>query len=245
LQLTTEPLRIDCVVIKKTKEVEIKKNIGKIFKTWNLFEYKNPQDYVSIGDFYKVYGYACIYASLNEIPITDITITFVESHYPRELIKHLKNVRGYTVVKIDAGIYTIVEDIIPIQIIDSRKLSAEDNVWLKNLSNDLSYSDVELITMKIVQQGKTARIAAYTYAVVYGNFSKIKENDMTAVEIYGYDPKFEIDPKFEQMLEEAGYIPKWKIKECIKIIADKDAKLADKDTEIERLRAQLAFQSKR
>jgi len=41
-QLTSEPLRIDCVIIKKTKDVEIKKNIATIFKTWNLIEYKSP-----------------------------------------------------------------------------------------------------------------------------------------------------------------------------------------------------------
>jgi len=38
-QLTSEPLRIDCVIIKKTKDVELKKNIAVIFKTWNLLEY--------------------------------------------------------------------------------------------------------------------------------------------------------------------------------------------------------------
>jgi hypothetical protein len=32
--LTEEPLRIDCVVVKKTKDVEIKKNIAAIFRDW-------------------------------------------------------------------------------------------------------------------------------------------------------------------------------------------------------------------
>jgi len=98
---------------------------------------------VSVSDFYKVYGYACIYITLNEIAITDLTITFVESRYPRELIKHLENVRGYTVAKTSAGVYTVKGDILPIQIIDSRKLSAEENVWLKNLRKNLNRSDIE------------------------------------------------------------------------------------------------------
>jgi len=180
LQLTTDPLRIDCVVIKKTKEVEIKKNIGKIFRTWNITEYKSPGDYVSISDFYKVYGYACIYTNLNGIPITDLTITFVESHYPRELIKHLKNVRGYTVAETDRGVYTISGDILPMQIIDSRKLSAEDNVWLKNLSNKLSFSDIELISIKIAQQGKSTRIDAYAFAVMHAYINTMEEGFMTS-----------------------------------------------------------------
>jgi hypothetical protein len=55
-QLTAEPLRIDCVVIKKPKDVVITKNIGAIFREHNLLEYKSPDDYVSVTDFYKVYG---------------------------------------------------------------------------------------------------------------------------------------------------------------------------------------------
>ena len=53
-QLTSEPLKIDCVVIKKTKDIEIKKNIAAIFREWNILEYKSPDDHVSVEDFYKV-----------------------------------------------------------------------------------------------------------------------------------------------------------------------------------------------
>ena len=38
-QLSAEPLRIDCIVIKKVKEIAIKKNIGAIFREVNLLEY--------------------------------------------------------------------------------------------------------------------------------------------------------------------------------------------------------------
>jgi hypothetical protein len=62
-QLTSELLKIDCVVIKKEKNLVIKKNIATIFKEWNIIEYKSLDDYVSVNDFYKVYGYACLYAS--------------------------------------------------------------------------------------------------------------------------------------------------------------------------------------
>jgi hypothetical protein len=136
-QLTSEPLRIDLAVIKKLKNVPIEKNIAAIFRSENLVEYKSPGDHVSIGDFYKVYGYACLYASLNAVPITEITITFVENRRPAKLLKHLKEVRGYGVQEGEAGIYQIMGDIIPIQIIDSRTLSGEENLWLKGLTKDL------------------------------------------------------------------------------------------------------------
>jgi hypothetical protein len=35
----------------------IEKNIGAIFKTENVIEYKSPEDKITVEDFYKVYGY--------------------------------------------------------------------------------------------------------------------------------------------------------------------------------------------
>jgi len=67
-QLSSEPLRIDCVVIKKAKNVVIKKNIAVIFREWNLLEYKSPDKHLSIADFYKVYAYACLYVSNKDVP---------------------------------------------------------------------------------------------------------------------------------------------------------------------------------
>jgi hypothetical protein len=71
--LTTESLRVDLVVIKKLKDITIGKNIAAIFRTHNLLEYKSPDDYVSIHDFNKGYGYVCIYSALNKVPLTDLT----------------------------------------------------------------------------------------------------------------------------------------------------------------------------
>jgi len=81
-QLGKEPLKIDCVVIKKAKGLVIKKNIAKVFRDANLLEYKSPGEYVSVADFYKVYGYICLYASFEKLQITSLTVSFVESRYP-------------------------------------------------------------------------------------------------------------------------------------------------------------------
>ena len=71
-----------------------------MFRSVNLPEYKSPGNYVSIADFYKVYGYACLYASFERVPITDMTITFVESRHPQKLLDHLKTIRGYLVERL-------------------------------------------------------------------------------------------------------------------------------------------------
>jgi hypothetical protein len=42
VQLTKEPLRIDCVIIKKAKDVIINKAFARIFRDWNILEYKSP-----------------------------------------------------------------------------------------------------------------------------------------------------------------------------------------------------------
>lgn len=96
--LAKKPLQMDVLLIKKTKNVQIEKSIGQIFRAHNIIEYKSPEDYLSINDFYKVYAYACLYQSdtdkVNEIDPSMITITFVCSHYPRELLRHLAEVRN-------------------------------------------------------------------------------------------------------------------------------------------------------
>jgi hypothetical protein len=233
LQLTSEPLRIDCVIIKKIKDVEIKKNIAAIFKTWNILEYKSPDDYVSIADFYKVYGYACLYASFSDIPITDLTITFVESHYPRDLIKHLKETCNFTVEKTSHGIYNVIGDLLPIQIIDSRKLSAEDNLWLKNLNNKLGHSDIDLLLTESARQDKATQIAAYMYAIVYANARELKETVNMRKE------KLTV----EQMLIDTGFAAEWEARGEARGEAKAQQKwqtvVANKDAEIARLQKQL------
>ena len=58
--LTCKPMQIDVLVIKKDSERRIEKNIGRMFRRYNVVEYKGMKDYVSVNDFYKVIGYACI-----------------------------------------------------------------------------------------------------------------------------------------------------------------------------------------
>jgi hypothetical protein len=197
-QLTSEPLKIDCVIVKKTKDVVLKKNIAAIFREWNLLEYKSPDDYVSVTDFYKVYGYACLYASLEEVPITSLTISFVESHYPEKLIKHLQNDRKFTVEKIDSGIYNIVGDIIPIQVIDSRMLSSDENLWLKSLDNRLDTTGFINVSIEAYRYKKIARLGAYLDVITRANPLTLKEviNMETALTV-------------EKVFEEAGWIARW------------------------------------
>jgi len=149
--LSKEALRMDTLIIKKNKDVQIDKNIGKIFKTHNIVEYKSEQVHFSLWDFERVMGYAHIYASFEQVPISAITISVSLTIYPKELIKNLENERGYTVQDCGNGIYYIIGAAVPIQIIESKNLLEEDNLFLRNLRSNLSPSDMYK-TMKIYKE---------------------------------------------------------------------------------------------
>lgn len=146
--LSTKPMQIDVLVIKKNTKKRLQKNIGRIFRVHNIIEYKSPDDRLNVDDFYKVYGYAYFYKSdtgkVDEIRIDDLTVTFVCYHYPRELIKHLEIERQFTLENYEDGIYYICGSILPVQLIIVPRLSEENNLWLHALTNELkTNSDVE------------------------------------------------------------------------------------------------------
>jgi hypothetical protein len=199
-QLTSEPLRIDLAIIKKLKNVPIEKNIAAIFRSDNLVEYKSPHDHLSIADFYKVYGYACLYASLGDVPITEITLSFVESRKPRDLLKHLKEVRNYTVREEGAGIYRIEGDILPIQIINSRELSAGENLWLKGLCNDLEAGTAAAILKAGRERLNEMPIGAYLRVI-------LKENAGVFMEV---GRMVDGTLTFDDVLVKLGFTDKWK-----------------------------------
>ena len=64
--LGSKPMQVDFLVVKVDKKQKIHKNIGKLFRKYNIIEYKSPEESLSINDFYKAYGYACFYQSDTE-----------------------------------------------------------------------------------------------------------------------------------------------------------------------------------
>ncbi len=149
--LGEKPMQIDLLIIKKDKTQKIKKNIGQIFRTYNILEYKAPDDYLSVNDFYKVYAYACFYQSQTDtveaIDPTELTITFVCNHYPRNMLAHIKRVRGIRAQLREPGIYDLTGDPIAMQLIVTKRLSKENNFWLQSLRNDLG-SEEEIRTLE-------------------------------------------------------------------------------------------------
>jgi len=143
--LGTKPMQLDVLIIKKDDAWKIRKNIGWIFQRHNIVEYKSPTDFLSIDDFFKVYGYACFYKAdtgkANEIKANDITITLVCHAYPKKLCTFLKEVLHRTVTEVEAGIYYISDPVFPIQLLVQKQLSKRENLWLASLTNELSETE--------------------------------------------------------------------------------------------------------
>ncbi|GHV74807.1 hypothetical protein AGMMS49940_21090 [Spirochaetia bacterium] len=198
-QLTTDPLRIDTLIIKKPKQVKIEKNFAQIFRGNNICEFKSPGDYLAVKDFYKVMAYACQYVADGEgVDIDDITLTFVVTKYPRELIKHLKEVCGYSVDEPWPGIHRVSGDFIPIQILESKKLSESDNMWLKGLNTGLEISNARLIFKEGAQKEDGLSKRAYLYAV-------LQANPLVFEEVYKMDSTVTLD----DVLMNLGLVSKW------------------------------------
>lgn len=165
--LSQKPLQIDTLVVKKespqgdsavsaaihesVKESGKKppKNLGRLFRKYNIIEYKSPEDYLSVNDFYKVMSYACLYQSETEhvldVRPEELTVTLVCSRYPRKLLHHLKNRYHAGVTKPFQGIYYIEGLMFPMQLIIPKQLAKEENKWLSRLEKDLSYQDIEIL----------------------------------------------------------------------------------------------------
>jgi hypothetical protein len=140
-QLTAEPLKIDVLIIKKKKDIEIKKNIGQIFRLFNVVEYKSPNDHVTVEAYHKTQCHSRLYASQNKVDIADMSVTVVATRHPRKLLAFLKD--RYTVKHTQRGIYLVEGDTSPTQVLVSEELSKEENLWLNSLRNDLSAEQFE------------------------------------------------------------------------------------------------------
>ena len=128
--LTKEPPRIDFLVIKKTVDVSIDNSVGRNFRKYNIIEYKNPTDELSIDTVWKTLGYAGLYKGyakhINEIPEGELTITIFRTVYPRKLFKMWKE-NNREIETAAPGVYLLKGLIdIPLQIVVSKELRDDD-----------------------------------------------------------------------------------------------------------------------
>ena len=177
--LSTKPLQVDVLIIKKQVGIKLKKNIGQLFREYNIVEYKSPTDYLSIDDYYKVHAYTCLYKAdtgkTDEIKIDGVTMTLVSTHYPRKLIKHLKKRKNLQILKHSNGIYYVTGEMFPVQILVTKKLSKEENFWLRSMTNDLTKEDATELIQRYEGHEHNNRYQSVMDVVVRANEKGFKE----------------------------------------------------------------------
>ena len=197
-QLTDEPLRIDVLVIKKLKQIEITKNIGRIFRTYNIFEYKSPTDYISIDDYYKVKAYAYLYKALsdgtNNIDIKEMSITLTSNKYPRKLIEYLKDEQKVWIEKRENGIYYIKNTDIETQILVSKELDDNDTKYLKLLQ--MQNENKNLMNLWITEY--INNIKNPLYAVIMNVLAEANPNEV--LEVYKKMANVKLDKNNREFL---------------------------------------------
>ncbi|MBD5136094.1 MAG: hypothetical protein HDT39_09075 [Lachnospiraceae bacterium] len=151
--LNSKPIQIDFLVIKKQKEIIITNDIGKIFRKYNIMEYKSPEDAMNIDTYYNTLGYACLYKSYGEnvdsISEDDITISLVRDSKPAGLLRHMEK-SGMHITNPYHGIFYITGSrcLFPVQIIVSNDLDSEEHIWLKSLKRGLNENDACKLLIK-------------------------------------------------------------------------------------------------
>ena len=92
--LSKGPIRIDLLIIKEESDRRIKNEIGHIMRTYNVIEYKSPEDALTIDDFYKTVGYACLYKGYGErvdaVPINELTVSIFRAKRPEKMFLTLQ-----------------------------------------------------------------------------------------------------------------------------------------------------------
>lgn len=170
--LNTLPLRVDMLIVKKKTSCEIQNEIGRIFRKYNLIEYKSPEDRMNYDVFLKGIAYVYLYKAKEEhidnISLEEITLTFIRQGKPVKLFKKLLK-ENFLIEENEKGIYYIIkEGYITIQIVVTRELSKENHIWLNSLSKHLEESQViDLInTTQALKQNDEKNYADSLWEVV-------------------------------------------------------------------------------
>ena len=176
--LSKKPLQMDVLIIKKLADVQIENEIGRIFKKYNVVEYKSPEDGLTIDDYYKTMGYACLYKVLgervNQVPEEELTVSIFREAYPRELFEAFRK-SGRTPEERFPGIYYILGNgLFDTQIVVTGQLSRKTHSSLRILSRNAEAEDVRAFLAgveRLTRPGYRHNADAVLQASIFANKS--------------------------------------------------------------------------
>lgn len=146
LPLSKLPIILDTLVIVKEDGYEINDDVGVIFRKYNIFEYKSPDDALSIDEYYTLLTYMTRYKSqmgkTDEVRADQITGTMLRQRYPEKMFREVQRLGG-KIERRFPGIYYITGLIhMPTQVIVQRELEGKENAVLRVLTRTATEDDV-------------------------------------------------------------------------------------------------------
>ena len=212
--LSKRPPKIDIIVLKKDKDVDIETSWGKIFRKHNIIEYKSPiESKLSLSVFYKVvFGYVGLYASQENVKFTDMSVTIVCFNKPETLFETLKTEFDYKVLRKSKGIYYIspkginTSKSLAIQFIVSSELSDVDLV-LKALKSKIDEATArKVLELPVEDEEYSVSLLPWWEVMFLENGSILsKEADMDKWEKLVNDMKKNgFKGRYEQQWEQRG-----------------------------------------
>jgi hypothetical protein len=205
-QLSAEALRLDVLVIKKQRDAPIQHDIAGFFKTWNIIEYKSPDDTFAIPDFHKVRTYAHGYMAKehsNGAVWSEGTITVIRTGEPQSVLTYIAK-RGLKVTQRrnadgEVWAYELVDYEIPFRIIQSEHLAASDHLLLRYLRKDLDTTTLRKVLEEGDARWKLSKRKAYLQVLLEANGKQIEEVKAMIT-----------SPILLQAIEESGLAEKWR-----------------------------------
>lgn len=95
---------------------------------------------------------------VDSILANDITISFVCHSFPHKLIKHLKQIRNYSIEKQEDGVYYVKGDFFPIQIMEDKLYSSVTEIIIQANEEKFEVVDIVYDSLKriILEQNREA-----------------------------------------------------------------------------------------
>ena len=183
--LNQQALEIDLLIIKKEGNQPIKNEIGRLFRKYNVLEYKSPKDELNIDTIYKVTAYTCLYKAygktVDERKADEITMTLIRKAKPVKLFQYFEE-HGIRLENPYKGIYYVMNGVLfPTQIVVTKELNHQEHIWMTALTDEMQKQQLkELLEKTESFQTKFDRELAEAVLEV-----AIKANWQTAQELRG------------------------------------------------------------
>ena len=151
--LNQQALEIDLLIIKKEGDQPIRNEIGRLFRKYNIIEYKSPKDEMNIDTLYKVGAYTSLYKAygntVDERRADEITTSLIRKAKPVKLFRYFEE-HGIRLENPFKGIYYVKDGVLfPTQIVVIKELNPQEHMWLTALSDGMQKQQLKDLLLKV------------------------------------------------------------------------------------------------